>query len=192
MADQVSDKKDLLEKAVAERHAFVEMLDPLAHRLAFKAVPSPLSAMLGSARTIALYVPLDDEAPALRLAEPLERLGKTICLPRVVDRIGSMEFHRWSKDAPLHSGPYGTSHPAPDTPVVAPDAIIAPLLGFDRRMNRLGWGGGYYDRAFARFPDALRIGLAWSIQECDAVPADVWDMPLHAVLTEVAFIEGVE
>jgi 5-formyltetrahydrofolate cyclo-ligase len=57
-------------------------------------------------------------------------------------------------------------------------------------MNRLGQGGGYYDRAFARYPDALRIGLAWSVQEHDALPADPWDLPLHIILTEVELIEG--
>ena len=61
---------------------------------------------------------------------------------------------------------------------MTPDVIVAPLIAFDRAMNRLGQGGGYYDRAFARFPDALRIGLAWSAQELDDVPADPWDLPL--------------
>ena len=59
-------------------------------------------------------------------------------------------------------------------------------------MNRLGQGGGYYDRALARFPEALRVGVAWSAQELDAVPADPWDLPLDMVLTEVEVIEGTK
>jgi 5-formyltetrahydrofolate cyclo-ligase len=56
-------------------------------------------------------------------------------------------------------------------------------------MRRLGQGAGFYDRAFARLPAARRIGLAWSAQEADALPADPWDVPLHAVATEKEWIE---
>lgn len=147
--------------------------------------------MIADANMIALYAPMEDEAPVLRLAASLVAMDKSLCLPRVVDRLGGMEFHRWSREEQLYPGPFGTSHPDPAGEIVSPNAIIAPLLAFDRRMNRLGWGGGYYDRAFARFPDALRIGIAWSVQEQDVVPAEVWDMPLDAVLTEIEFIEGM-
>lgn len=188
----LSDKQTLRTIARQRRQNFVATLDSLAHRLAFKVLPSPLARMLEGRETVALYVPMDDEAPALRLAGALTAAGKRIALPCALDRLGSMEFRRWMPDDQLFPGPFGTSHPEPGGGAVAPDAIIAPLLGFDRAMNRLGQGGGYYDRAFARFPDALRVGLAWSVQEHDEVPADVWDLPLHAVLTEIEFIEGTD
>ncbi|HEX7784094.1 MAG TPA: 5-formyltetrahydrofolate cyclo-ligase [Sphingobium sp.] len=187
----MTDKQPLRDIARQRRQNFVASLDPLAHRLAFKALPSPLTRLIGDAHTVALYVPMDDEAPVMRLAAPLEAMGKALCLPRVIDRLGGMEFLRWRREDQLFPGPFGTSHPDPDGGPVAPDVIIAPLLGFDRRMNRLGWGGGYYDRAFARYPDALRIGIAWSVQEYEDIPAEVWDMPLQAILTEVEFIEEV-
>jgi 5-formyltetrahydrofolate cyclo-ligase len=187
----LTDKQALRDLARQRRRNFVASLDPLAHRLAFKALPSPLATLLAGAQTVALYVPLDDEAPVLRLAAALTDIGKTLCLPRIIDRLGSMDFLRWRREDQLYPGPFGTSHPEPGTGPVAPDAIIAPLLGFDRRMNRLGQGGGYYDRAFARHPEALRIGIAWSVQEYETVPADVWDLPLQAILTEVEFIEEV-
>lgn len=185
-----ADKADLRALARDQRRAFVATLDPLAHRLAFKVLPSPLARRLADARTVALYMGLDDEAPAQRLAAPLIAMGKRVALPRVLDRLGSMDFLRWTPDAPLIPGPFRTSHPEPGDGPVTPDAIIAPLVGFDRALNRLGQGGGYYDRAFARFPDALRIGLAWSAQELDAVPADPWDLPLDIILTEAELIEG--
>ncbi|SCW68104.1 5-formyltetrahydrofolate cyclo-ligase [Sphingobium faniae] len=188
----ISDKAALRILARQRRRAFVAELDPLAHRLAFKALPSPLARRLEGTRTVALYRGIEDEAPAQRLATKLVEMGKTIALPRVIDRMGSMEFLPWHPDAPLLPGPFGTSHPEQGNGPVTPDAIIAPLLGFDRAMNRLGQGGGYYDRAFARHPHALRIGLAWSAQEQDAIPADPWDLPLHMVLTEVELIEGNE
>ena len=185
-----ADKADLRLLARDQRRAFVATLDPLAHRLAFKVLPSPLARRLAEARTVALYMGLDDEAPAQRLAAPLIAMGKRVALPRVLDRLGSMDFLAWTPDAPLIPGPFRTSHPEPGDGPVTPDAIIAPLVGFDRALNRLGQGGGYYDRAFARFPDALRIGLAWSAQELDDVPADPWDLPLDIILTEAELIEG--
>lgn len=190
MNSDSADKADLRVLARDQRRAFVATLDPLAHRLAFKVLPSPLARRLADARTIALYMGLEDEAPAQRLAAPLIALGKRVALPRVLDRLGSMDFLPWTPDAPLIPGPFRTSHPEPGDGPVTPDAIIAPLVGFDRALNRLGQGGGYYDRAFARFPDALRIGLAWSAQELDNVPADPWDLPLDIILTEAELIEG--
>lgn len=190
MNSDSADKADLRVLARDQRRAFVATLDPLAHRLAFKVLPSPLARRLADARSVALYMGLDDEAPAQRLAAPLIAMGKRVALPRVLDRLGSMDFLPWTPDAPLIPGPFRTSHPEPGDGPVTPDAIIAPLVGFDRALNRLGQGGGYYDRAFARFPDALRIGLAWSAQELDAVPADPWDLPLDIILTEAELIEG--
>ncbi|KFL45913.1 5-formyltetrahydrofolate cyclo-ligase [Sphingobium sp. ba1] len=190
MNSDSADKADLRALARDQRRAFVATLDPLAHRLAFKVLPSPLARRLADARTVALYMGLDDEAPAQRLAAPVIAMGKRVALPRVLDRLGSMDFLPWTPDAPLIPGPFRTSHPEPGDGPVTPDAIIAPLVGFDRALNRLGQGGGYYDRAFARYPDALRIGLAWSAQELDDVPADPWDLPLDIILTEAELIEG--
>ncbi|HKY81742.1 MAG TPA: 5-formyltetrahydrofolate cyclo-ligase [Sphingobium sp.] len=189
MSDE-PDKTALRLLARQRRSAFVAALDPLAHRLAFKAIPSPLARRLESAQTVATYFGVNDEAPAQRLAVQLQAMGKTVALPRVLDRLGSMDFIAWRPDEQLSPGLYGTSHPEPVGPPVTPDVILAPLVGFDRAMNRLGQGGGYYDRAFARHPDALRVGVAWSVQEHDRLPADPWDLPLHIIITEVELIEG--
>lgn len=191
MIDDSPDKTQLRAIARQRRRNFVASIDPLAHRLAFKVLPSPLARRLEGARVVALYMGLDDEAPGQRLAAPLTAMGKTVALPRVLDRLGSMDFLGWSAEEKLFPGPFGTSHPDPQGGPVDPDVIFAPLLGFDRAMNRLGQGGGYYDRAFARHPQALRVGLAWSVQEHDRLPADPWDLPLDMVMTEVELIEGM-
>jgi 5-formyltetrahydrofolate cyclo-ligase len=100
-----------------------------------------------------------------------------------------MRFLAWSPGEPLLPGRHGIEQPdLAAAPEVAPDLFLAPLLGFDRRLHRLGQGAGYYDRAFARYPDAIRVGIAWHVQECDFVPDDPWDVPLHAVLTEREWI----
>lgn len=161
----------------------------MAHRLAFRALPSPVRGLLARRDRVALYASVNDEAPALRLAEALIEAGKTLCLPRVVDRLGTMEFRVWGPGDALEEGPFATRHPSSQAPLVHPDAIIAPLLAFDARLMRLGQGGGYYDRAFARYDDALRIGLGWSVQQVEEVPSEAWDIPLHLVITERSLIE---
>ena len=186
---QLPDKAALRLSARATRAAFVAGLDPLAHRLAFRALPSPAREMLRDRTCVALYAPVNDEAPATRLAEALVAEGKQLCLPRMIDRMGTMEFRAWFPGDPLEDGPFSTRHPGHGSAICHPEAIIAPLLAFDNMLMRLGQGGGYYDRAFARYEQALRIGLAWSVQQIEQVPADPWDLPLQLVITERSLIE---
>ena len=78
----------------------------------------------------------------------------------------------------------GLSQPSALATELRPDIILTPMLAFDAKLDRLGQGAGYYDGAFARFPDAWRVGVAWSVQRVEDLPVDPWDMPLHAVVTE--------
>jgi 5-formyltetrahydrofolate cyclo-ligase len=105
-----TDKTALRTLSRTRRRAFLTSLDPLAHRLAFKAVPSPLARRLADMQTVALYMGLDDEAPAQRLAPQLTAMGKTLALPRVIDRLGSMDFLAWTPEAstaPIIPNPAG-------------------------------------------------------------------------------------
>lgn len=183
-------KQDIRRDARKRRSHFVESLPPVALRLAFHAPPSALMEMIAPAACVALYLPVGSEAPADAFAEPLIRAGKSLCLPCIEDASGEMLFRAWTPGEELVLGYAGISEPAPDTPLVVPDAILAPLVAFDRALNRLGQGGGHYDRVFARYSHALRIGIAWSGQERDDLVLDPWDVPLHAIVTEREFIEG--
>jgi 5-formyltetrahydrofolate cyclo-ligase len=80
-------------------------------------------------------------------------------------------------------GVFGTQHPA-DGEAVMPDWLIVPLLAFDRRGARLGYGGGYYDRTLPLLPRAVAMGVAYAAQEVPEVPAGPHDVPLHAIATE--------
>ena len=99
-----------------------------------------------------------------------------------------MRFLAWETEAALVAGPHGLSQPAAHAIELRPDIILTPLLAFDAKLNRLGQGAGYYDRAFERFPDAWRIGVAWSVQQVAELPTEPWDIPLHAVVTEQGWI----
>ncbi len=78
-------------------------------------------------------------------------------------------------------------------PINTLDVILLPLLGFDRKGNRLGMGGGYYDRALKQLGHQLSqrpllIGVAHSFQELDSINPDPWDIPMNAILTDQEFI----
>jgi 5-formyltetrahydrofolate cyclo-ligase len=150
--------------------------------------PQPFLDRLRPGLVVASYMPVGGEAdPALFVAAALAADCR-IALPHVVSRAEPLRFRAWAGDACLVVGPFGLRQPAPDLPELAPDIILTPLVGFDRSGNRLGQGAAHYDRAFAANPHAWRVGIAWSAQEVDGLPADPWDMPLHAIATDKEWI----
>ena len=138
--------------------------------------------------TVASYAPLGDEADPAPFVRAARAAGCLIALPHVADRARPMRFLHWD-GVTLLKGPLGLLQPPADAMEAMPDIILTPMLGFDRRGHRLGQGAGYYDRAFSSLPDAWRVGIAWSVQEVEALVADPWDMPLHAIATELEWIE---
>lgn len=152
--------------------------------------PPELLALFRSAPVVAGYVKAGSEADPAALIAAAHQCGCRIALSAIDDAFALLTFRQWSLGDPLEQAPYNFLQPSHDSPEVIPDLILTPLLGFDRAMNRIGQGGGHYDRAFAANPQALRIGLAWSVQECAALAADPWDVPLDAVLTEKEWIVG--
>lgn len=148
----------------------------------------PFVTRLVPGEVIATYVPVGGEADPAALNHVAVAAGCRLALPHVESRMAPLRFLAWPGDAALVAGPFGLRQPAADLPALAPDIIITPLVGFDRRGSRLGQGAGHYDRAFLAHPHAWRVGLAWSVQEVDALPTDAWDVPLHAIATEHEWI----
>ena len=109
-----------------------------------------------------------------------------VCLPVVPGRAVPLQFRLW-RGEPLVAGVFGTSHPAETAPEAVPQVLIVPLVAFDARLNRLGYGGGYYDRTLAGLRAAgpvTAIGLAWAVQELPLLPTDRHDQPLDLVVTD--------
>lgn len=111
-----------------------------------------------------------------------------ICLPVVTDKDMPLIFRLWDgTEATLETGAFNTSHPHPQQPEIEPQVLIVPLAGFDRAGNRLGYGGGYYDRTLERLRakgPVLAIGLAWAVQELPVIPVEATDQPLDAIVTD--------
>lgn len=151
-------------------------------------VPDAFHDRLKRGLTVAAYVPLGGETDPAAFVDAARAAGCRIALPHVTDKAHPMRFLHWDGHT-LLKGPLGLLQPPADALEAMPDVILTPMLGFDRRGNRLGQGAGHYDRAFATLPDAWRVGIAWSVQEVEALVADPWDIPLHAIATELEWIE---
>lgn len=188
--NDIAAEKAGMRRMLRDRRArYLAGLSPAARGLAFRVMPSLVLRDVRPGATVAVYYATADEAPTANIAEQLDTLGYRLALPRMDAETGTMHFAHWDMEMILVPGLFRTLQPAPDAQIMSPDVIIAPLLGFDPTMGRLGQGGGYYDRAFEAYPDALRVGLAWSSQQVDAVPMEEHDLPLDFIVTEAAILE---
>lgn len=132
------------------------------------------------------FMPLPGEIDISPLLYELHRRGHRLALPETPPKGQGLIFRTWIPDTPLRTGRFGTEYP--ETSELVPDFLLIPLLAFDAQGNRLGYGGGYYDRTIAALPDAFRLGCAYAIQQVEAVPTEATDQPLHAIATDTDFI----
>ena len=97
-----------------------------------------------------------------------------------------MDFYRWSFDDPLKINKYGIPEPF-SKKLIYPDILLVPLVAFDKDLNRLGYGGGYYDRLIEKLSKKkkiLKIGLALSVQKINSVPITKFDKKLDYIVTD--------
>jgi 5-formyltetrahydrofolate cyclo-ligase len=135
---------------------------------------------------IAAYWPIRDELDIKELIVRLMDAGQPVCLPVVLGDEQPLELRLWEVGAPLYEAGYGTLAPEDSAPRATPDTVLMPLLGFDRKGTRLGYGGGYYDRTLASLPNRPRlVGFAFARQELDHIPRQPHDVPLDAIVTEL-------
>ena len=143
-------------------------------------------------RRIAAYLSVDGEVDLRPLLDSLQGMGKLLALP-VIERNNRMSFFSHRPEAPLTCNRFGIEEPAPGAPWINTRAlglVLAPLVAFDDQGNRLGMGGGFYDRHFGGLPERLRpllVGVAHEVQRADALPAAPWDVPLDGILTEAGW-----
>ena len=138
------------------------------------------------------YVPSDGEInPGSLLRNP----GHYQVFLPAVDDSDQMRFALFDQDIPMITGRWGIPHPPLNSAEVLKDlktldAMLIPLVAFDRKGSRLGRGGGFYDKILARAPDSvLRIGIAHHFQEHQNLPQEAWDQKLDLVVTDREIIE---
>jgi 5-formyltetrahydrofolate cyclo-ligase len=138
---------------------------------------------------IGAYWPIKSEVDPRPILEGLVARGQIVALSQI--RHPYLSWRQWRPGDPMIHGGFGVQEPGPDAPEVFPRALLVPLAAFDRSGTRLGYGKGHFDRSIAALSDkhsVLTIGLAYSIQEIDAVPVEDHDQPLDLIVTETGIV----
>jgi 5-formyltetrahydrofolate cyclo-ligase len=177
--------KTALRRAALARRDALPPAERMAAALAIAERELPVEVTPGT--VVSGFSPLKSEISPLPLLRRLADAGASLALPVVIGRGQPLVMRAWSFGAPLVSGVWGIREPPGGAPELNPDILIVPLLAFDRRGHRIGYGAGYYDMTIARLratKPVTAIGIAFGSQEIDAVPATPRDARLDLVLTE--------
>jgi 5-formyltetrahydrofolate cyclo-ligase len=182
-------KAVLRREALARRDALPRELRAAAAE-AIAARPFPAAIKPGA--VVSGFMPMKSEINPLPLLRKLADAGAALALPVVAGKGKPLIMRAWSVGEPLASGVWGIREPKPDAPEVFPDILIVPLLAFDRRGHRIGYGAGYFDMTItalrARKP-VVAAGIAFAAQEIAEVPTTPRDARLDLVLTEREVID---
>jgi 5-formyltetrahydrofolate cyclo-ligase len=185
MSDLIPVKTDLRALATQAR-ARAQALNPLAGETAAALFPL---ALLPPGAVVAGYWPFRSEIDPRPLMRRLARLGAVPALP-VTPAKGSdapLSFRVWSPTSPLARSAFGVHEPDAGGDPVEPDLLLVPLLAFDDRGHRLGYGAGHYDKTLAQLKaikPVIAIGLAFAAQRVGRLPDEPHDEVLDGVLTE--------
>lgn len=138
------------------------------------------------------YVAIQSEIDPAALLEKLKSRGAQLCLPVMAGDDLPLEFRVWSPGDELNFGKYDVEEPLPTAKPMVPEIVLVPLLAFDKKGRRLGYGGGYYDRTLktmrAANPHLCAVGIGYAAQQMPKVPTDGGDQSLDWVLTETGAI----
>ena len=135
------------------------------------------------------YYPSNYEINDLEILNYFFTRGSTISLPKIKKK-SQMEFYKWDKNDPLLINKYGIPEPE-ITNRVYPDILFIPLVAFDKKLNRLGYGGGFYDRyiqKISKIKKVVKVGLAFSFQKLKTIPVNKHDKKLDIIITEKEII----
>ena len=141
-------------------------------------------------KNIGGYYPVNFEVDILDILKKFDKKNFKISLP-VIKKNYDMNFYKWSFNEPLKINKYGI--PEPDSSIlIYPDVLLVPLVAFDRKLNRLGYGGGFYDRLIKKLSKKkkiLKIGIALSTQKINKVPINKYDQKLDYIVTNKDIIK---
>ena len=150
-------------------------------------------------REVGLYYPISNEISPLVFIEYFKDNNITTALPVVGSNSNSMVFKKWLIKEKLQKSHVGTYEPIRTNKTIFPQIIVVPMLMFDRKLNRLGYGAGYYDKSIStlkRYFDKkqknfITIGLAYSEQETKTIPYESHDQRLDFIVTEKEILSKV-
>jgi 5-formyltetrahydrofolate cyclo-ligase len=187
MSDVIERKKALRKELRNRRRQFAADLPKEVSALVFNRPPGRLLDLVPEGATIGLYRSDPGEAPSAGYIRYFWEHGHTIALPRITTLAEEMTFRLHTDpmgESNLVEGPLGLRQPAEDAEIIEPQVLLMPLVGFTATGERLGQGGGFYDRYLAVHPGVIAIGMAWDVQEVDDLPLEPHDMRLSAIITQ--------
>ena len=154
-------------------------------KIEFRNVLKILQKDKTSSKIIGGYYPYNYEFDPINILEKFEKMNYQISLPKIKEN-SQMDFFRWSTKDPLVINKYGI--PEPDSKkIIHPSFLLVPLVAFDMQLNRIGYGGGFYDRYIKKIKKKkkiLTIGLAYSFQKVREIPIDEYDTKLDFIITD--------
>ena len=130
------------------------------------------------------YYPYNFEVDTTKILKQFEKKKYLITLPKIKKNF-QMDFFQWSSNEPLSINKYGIPEPISGK-VMYPDILLVPIVAFDKNLNRVGYGGGFYDRYIKRVKknkNVVTIGLAYSFQKVKKIKINNNDMKLNFILT---------
>ena len=136
------------------------------------------------------YYPCNYEIDDLVLLNFLRNKKANISLP-IINENNQMDFFEWTNKDPLKINKYGIAEPISKNKVI-PDIIFVPLVAYDNDLNRLGYGGGFYDRYLEKIDKIkkiLKIGLAFSYQKLKKIPINKHDKKIDLIITDKKIIQ---
>ena len=140
------------------------------------------------AKSISIYVAYNQEVPTIPIIQQALELGKKVASPIVEN--GEIEFYCYDSIESLKEGEYGILEPTKELGIPGNDSlIIMPGVAFDKNRNRIGYGGGYYDRYLAKHPNSTTIAIAYDFQIYDEFDAEEKDYRPQKILTEKQLIQ---
>jgi 5-formyltetrahydrofolate cyclo-ligase len=186
-SEGVSDK-ELLRSRLKEKRAQMTAAD--AKRCS-GLITEHLLALLNGHHTLMVYVSKEGEADTHALIDRLLKRGIAVVVPIIERETTSLRLSYLKNRAHLRVSTFNVPEPIGNEIAVKPgdiDAVIIPLVGFDSRGNRLGYGAGYYDRFLSSHPDVLRIGIGFACQQADLIPCEAFDIRMDYIITEKGII----
>ncbi len=175
-------RRETRDRLIRQRAAISEE----EHRRASLRIEALLEEILRDFPPCALsaYWPFKNEVDLRGVMERLRIRGWTTALPTVVRKLSPLEFLRWTPDMEMDSGVYGIPIPRVRIPV-QPEVMILPLVGFDAKNFRLGYGAGYYDITLASMGSSPRtIGIGFELARLETIHPQPTDIPLDLIVTE--------
>ena len=151
----------------------------------FKNILKILKKEKNLGKIIGGYYPYNYEIDAINILEKFENYKYKISLPKIKKNY-QMEFFEWSSKDPLTINKYGIPEPISNK-IVFPRILLVPIVAFDKNFNRVGYGGGFYDRYIKKIKKnkkILTIGLAHSFQKVKDIPVNKYDIKLDFIVTE--------